>query len=288
MYQIITDATADYSVEMLDGLPALEVIPMDVNVGDDSYKYGPGGNLKIEDFYAMLRSGKFASTSAINPYTYTEEFEKYLSKGIDVVYLCFTPGLSGCYRNALLAKNELADKYPERRLVVIDSAAASIGLGLLVEQALEKQKEGYSLQELTDWVEARKLNVAHWFTVDEFEHLKRGGRVSAAVAVVGTALQIKPLLTVNREGKLEVKEKARGRKHAMEAQMRHMRQSYAKELGNYVLIGHGDDLERAQQLGELVKSEFPETDIHYSYIGPVIGSHTGPGMIAFTFWGNDR
>ena len=288
MYQIITDATADYSAEMLDGLPALDVIPMDVIVGDDSYKYGPGGDLKIEDFYAMLKNGKFASTSAINPYIYAQEFEKYLSKGIDVIYLGLTSGLSGCYRNAVLAKEELAGKYPDRQLYVLDSACATIGLGILIEQALEKQKEGLSLEEIVAWIEDRKYKVAHWFTVDEFEHLKRGGRVSAAAAVVGTALQIKPMLTVDHDGKLEVKEKARGRKHAMEAQMRHMRQSYRPELGNYLVIGHGDDLERAHQLGELVKAEFPETDIHYTFIGPVIGSHTGPGMIAFTFWGTDR
>lgn len=211
-YQIITDATADLTPELQEGLPPITVIPMDVTVGEAPYTYGPGGDLTVSDFYAAQRSGKFATTSQINPLVYTQYFEQFLSQGMDVIYLGLLLRLSGSFQNAVLSAEELREKYPERKLYCIDTLCASVGEGFLVCEAARKQAEGMGVDELAEWVAQRQLKVCHWFTVDTFEHLRHGGRVGAVSAALGTALQIKPLLHVTTEGTLEVAEKPRGSK----------------------------------------------------------------------------
>ena len=287
-YRILTDATADMSPEMFQGLPEVVVIPMEVTVGDDAYTYGPGGNLTVTDFYAAQRGGKFATTSQINPLVYTQYFEDCLSRGEDVVYLGFTSGMSGSFQNARLVTEELREKYPQRKLYCIDTLCASVGEGMLVREAARKQGEGLTVDELAQWAEAHKLNICHWFTVDTFEHLRHGGRVSAVSAALGTALQIKPMLHVAEDGTLEVKEKPRGSKRAMEAQISRMCKGWTPEEGAFVLVGHGDAPERAEELRQAVSREFPQAQVCTAPIGPIIGSHTGPGMLALIFWGTER
>ena len=287
-YRIFTDATADISLSMMDGLPKVEIIPMDVEIGGESYSYGPNGNLNINRFYQMQREGQFATTSQINPMAYMKAFEAALRDGYDVLYICFSSGLSGTINNAQMCATELREKYPLRKIICVDSLCASVGEGFLVREAARMQAKGLSIDELAKWIEDHRLKVCQWFTVDAFDHLKHGGRVSASTATVGTMLQIKPLLHVTDDGKLEVTGKPRGRKRAMQLQLAQMKQGWTPDEGEFVLIGHGDCADRASELREKVLTEFPDANVMIAEIGPVIGAHTGPGVLALFYWGNNR
>ena len=287
-YQIFTDVTADLCPEMLEGLPPVAFIPMEVELGEKSYTYGPGGNLTVEQFYAAQRAGLFATTSQINPAVYRDAFEPCLRRGDDLLYLCFSSGLSGTIQGAKLCLDELQEAYPHRKLLCIDTLCASVGEGLLVREAAKKQAEGASLDELAQWVLDRRLHVCHWFTVDEFEHLRHGGRVSGLAAAAGTLLQIKPLLCVDNEGKLQVIEKPRGRRRATESQLARAEKSRRPDLGRTMVIGHGGCIEDGRLLQEAVRARFPDAETFLADIGPIIGAHTGPGMLAVVFWGDER
>ena len=287
-YKLFSDVTADVSEELMRGLPEVELVPMQVELGGENYIYGPGGDLTVEHFYAEQRAGKFASTSQINPMVYRECFEKTLKAGEDILYLCFSSGLSSTLQSANLCAQELREEYPERKLIVVDTLCAAVGEAMLVREAARKQQEGLTIEELAAWVEENRLKICHWFTVDSFDHLKHGGRVSAAAAAVGTMLQIKPLLHVDEEGKLRVAEKPRGRKQAIRTQVAHMKEGWTPEMGKLVVIGHGDCPDDGEQLRQAVLKEFPDADIRVAYIGPVIGAHTGPGMLALIYWGTNR
>lgn len=288
-YQIFTDATVDLSNDLLAGLPPLQIIPMQVTICGQEYTYGPDGDLDVEDFYRMQREGNFASTSQINPAVYRDYFEPALKQGKDILYLCFSSGLSGTIQSARVCIDELKEEYPDRRIICIDTLCGSVGQALLVHEALKKQAEGYSMKELVIWIEEHKQKICHWFTVDRFEHLKHGGRVSGAAAAFGTVLQIKPMLRINDVGTLEVVEKPRGHRKAMAAQINRMKQGWIPdEMGHTVIIGHGDCPDRAADLLYEVMHAFPKAEIYIADIGPVIGAHTGPGMLALIYWGNNR
>lgn len=287
-YKLFSDVTADVSEELMRGMPEVDLVPMQVELGGENYIYGPGGDLTVEHFYAEQRAGKFASTSQINPMVYRECFEKTLKAGEDILYLCFSSGLSSTLQSANLCAQELREEYPERKLIVVDTLCAAVGEAMLVREAARKQQEGLTIEELAAWVEENRLKICHWFTVDSFDHLKHGGRVSAAAAAVGTMLQIKPLLHVDEEGKLRVAEKPRGRKQAIRTQVAHMKEGWTPEMGKLVVIGHGDYPDDVEQLRQAVLKEFPDADIRVAYIGPVIGAHTGPGMLALIYWGTNR
>lgn len=287
-YQIYTDATADLCPSLLEGVAQVEIIPMEVTLGDEPCTYGPGGDLTVERFYAGQRAGKFATTSQINPLVYKEAFEKGLRAGKDIVYLGFSSGLSGTVERARLCMRELAEQYPQRRLECIDTLCASAGEGLLVREALKKQAEGMEMDELVRWVKENRLRVCHWFTVDAFDHLRHGGRVSGAAAAIGTALQIKPLLHVDEEGKLKVMDKPRGRRRAIETQLSYMREGWTPERSVEVVIGHGDCPEDAELLRQAVVEAFAQAKTFVAPIGPIIGAHTGPDMLAVVYWGNNR
>ena len=287
-YQIFTDATADLSENLMEGLPRVEVIPMQIQLDGQEYTYGPGGNITAGEFFAAQRSGKFAMTSSINPGTYFEVFEPCLESGKDILYLCFSSGLSGTIRSAQLCIQELWQEHPERNVLCIDTLCASAGEGFLVREAARKQAEGMSLSELAGWVVEHRLKVCHWFTVDSLEHLKRGGRVGAATAAVGTMLHVKPMLHVDERGNLEVIDKPRGRYHAILAQLKKLEQGWTPETGRLVLIAHGDCPEGAEQLRREILTRVPDADIRTTEIGPVVGAHTGPGMLALIYWGSNR
>ena len=170
-YQILTDATADMSEEMLEGYPKLEILPMQVEIGGEQFLFGPGGNLTVKQFYEMQRSGKFASTSQINPQTYYDHFEPVLKNGQDIFYLCFTSGLSGTYNTANMVIADLKEKYPERKIICVDTLCASTGEGFLVYEAAKKRQSGVEIEEVKSWVEEVKLSVCHWFTVVSLEYL---------------------------------------------------------------------------------------------------------------------
>ena len=287
-YQIYADVTSDLSAELLEGLPPLEIISMPLKIDGDEYQYGPDGNITVNEFYQMQRTGKFASTSQINPVMFAEQFEVSLKKGLDVIYLAFSSGMSGTYQSAQLSMQALREKYPDRKVLCVDTLCGSVGEALLIHEALKKQQEGKSIQELYQWVLDHRMKVCHWFTVDTFDHLKHGGRVSAVSAAVGTVLQIKPLLRIDENGMLKVVEKPRGRKKAISCKMTYMERGWQPEISRSVVVGHGDCPEEAEKLVNAIRAEFPEADIYTSDIGPIIGAHTGPGMLALIYMGNNR
>ena len=287
-YRIFTDATADLSPELLAAMSGVTIIPMDITLGDRGYTYGPEGDITVDDFYAGQRSGLFGSTSQINFSTYSKYFVQALEAGEDVLYLCFSSGLSGTFQAVRLYAEDLRDQYPQRKIVCIDTLCASIGEGLLVAEAARLQAAGMDMEELAQWVADHRLESCHWFTVDTFEHLKHGGRVSAATAAVGSLLQIKPMLRLSETGELAVTEKPRGNRRAMEALLKRMRQGWTPQLSPSVIVGHGDCPDRAEELRRAVQAEFPTAQVTIAPIGPVIGTHTGPGMLALVFWGTER
>ncbi len=287
-YQIFADVTSDLSDEMLSALPHIEILPMDIEIDGDIYTYGPSGNLSIKEFYKMQRAGKFAKTSQVTPETFKTSFEPYLKDGKDILYLGFSSGMSGTMNSANLCARELGESYPERKIICIDTLCGSVGEAFLIYEAAKRQAEGMSLDELADWILESRLKICHWFTVDTFQHLLHGGRVSAVAAMAGTVLNIKPLLHIDEEGKLQVTEKPRGNKQALKTKLQHMEQGWTPEYSKLVVIGHGDAPEHAEVLKEAVAAQFPEAEIYISDIGPVIGAHTGPGMVALIYWGDNR
>jgi DegV family protein with EDD domain len=287
-YKIITDATSDLCVELYEP-SSIEVIPMPVTLdGHEFNHYADYREMPLKDFYNALRDGKTSSTAQINTYTYTKFFEPYLKDGLDIIYLCFSSALSSTIQSAGIAIEELKLKYPDRKIICIDTLCASTGLGYLVYHALQKQIQGYSLERLTEWVESKKLHVCHWFTVEDLNHLYRGGRLSKTAAVAGTMFKIKPILIVDKSGSLIVVDKVRGSNKARHTMINHMKESGINLEDHTIFIGHGDDLDSAEKLKEMVQSEVKVKNIFIMPIGPVVGTHTGPGMLSIFFFGNER
>lgn len=287
-YQIFADVTADLCPEMLEGLPDVQFIPMEVEIGGKNYVYGSGGSLTVPEFYALQREGNFANTALIPPGAFLPWFEPMLKEGRDLVYFPLTSGLSGSCQSAQMCMEDLRERFPERKIFCVDTFCASVGQGFLIREIARKKAEGLTIEELVSWVRGNSLKVCHWFTVDVFDHLKHGGRVSAATAALGTALQIKPMLHVDSEGRLEVVEKPRGRKRAIAAQMARMNAGWRPDMGNLVVIGHGDAPDAAELLKAEVCSAHPAAQVYTVPIDPIIGAHTGPGMLALIYWGDNR
>lgn len=287
-YRIFTDATADLNEELLSGLPKVEVIPMEIMIDGKPFIYGLNEGITPKQFYSELRMGKFANTSQINPAIYRDYFSKALDEGEDVLYLSFSSEMSSTFTSAELCRIDLEEEYPDRKIVCIDTTCAAVGEGLLVCEAAQRQAQGLSMDELVAWVEATKHNVCHWFTVDTFVHLKHGGRVSATSAALGSALNIKPLLHVTEEGSLQAKEKPRGRKAALRAQVKKLEEGWRPDLGKRIVVGHGDSYERANEMKQVIKEKYPDAEIQIADIGAVIGAHTGPDVLALIYWGNNR
>ena len=235
-----------------------------------------------------MRNGEFASTSQINPEVYREHFEAILKEGKNVLYLCFTSGLSGTIQSANIAISQLQEEYPDRTILCLNTLCAAVGEGLLVMEAARKQMEGMDIHALYRWLEEHRLNLCHWVTVDTFDHLKHGGRVSATSAAMGTILGIKPLIHMDENGKLEAVGKPRGKKKALEALIASMEKGWLPQISRQVIIGHGDSPEVAKELRSMVAARFPEAEIFIAPIGPVIGAHAGPGVMTVFFWGNNR
>lgn len=284
-YIIFTDSTCDLEPEYADTL-GVSVIALEFTYEGKSYRDGTG--MSYKDFYNLLREKKSVTTSQINTGTFIEKFEPRLKEGHDILYIAFSSGLSGTFASAQIAREELLKNYPERKVFIVDSLCASMGEGLLVYYAVQKKREGLSIDELTAWLEAHKLNVCHWFTVDDLFHLKRGGRVSAASAVLGTMLGVKPVMHVNNAGKLILVEKARGRKASLNSLVEHMKATATITANDAVFISHGDAIEDANFVKDLVLKAFSVKEVRINYVGSVIGSHSGPGTLALFFLGKTR
>ena len=284
-YRIVTDSCCDFPETMYDQLD-LSMIPLTLHYqGKD---YTDLSEKFLKKLYKGLREGEVASTAAANPDGWSGILEPVLAGGEDALVLAFSSGLSTTYQSAVIAANELKEKYPERKVNVVDTLCASLGQGLLVWYACKKRDAGMSLPDLTEWVESNKLNLCHWFTVDDLMYLKRGGRVSAATALLGTMLQIKPVLHVDDEGHLINVSKARGRKASIDALAAKLGQTGLPGENDTVFICHGDCLEDAEYLAQQVKEKYGVKEVLIYYTGAVIGSHSGPGTLALFYLGEHR
>ena len=284
-YRIVTDTCCDLTDEMYEQLN-LAVVPLTV-----TYK-GESINAYTEDWlkemFDGLRNGETATTAAANPTDWQDVIEPILQNGEDALVLAFSSGLSTTYQSAVIAANELMETYPDRKIKVVDTLCASRGQGLFAWYACKKRDEGLSLEDLYAWCEENKLHLCHWVTVDDLMYLKRGGRVSAATAVVGTMLQIKPIIHVNDEGKLINVGKARGRKGAIETVAKKLGELGIPGANDTVFICHGDCMEDAKYLEKIVKEQYGVKNVEIYYVGAVIGSHSGPGTLALFFLGEHR
>ena len=239
-----------------------------------------------KEFYTFLRDTGMATTSAVNLDAFTEAMEPTVKEGKDILYLGFSSGLSTTYNAGKLAAEELSEKYPDAKIYAVDTLCASLGQGLLVYLATKKKAEGATIDELRDYIESIKLNLCHWFTVDDLMFLKRGGRVGAASAAVGTVLGIKPVMHVDNEGHLIKKGTARGRKNSLDSLFDKMKASVTDT--SVMWICHGDCIEDAEYLAAKAKEELGIKEVFIDYTGVVIGCHSGPGTLAIFYLGNER
>ena len=285
-YVIITDSGSDLSRELA---AEAEVKVVDLYVSVDGADPVADSALDPKQFYAELRGKKTANTSAVNIESFKEAMIPYLEEGLDVLYLGFSSGLSSTYSSGKIAVEELGEKYPDRKLFAVDTLCASLGEGLIVYLAAQKRFAGESIEAVRDFVENNKLNLCHWFTVDDLFFLKRGGRVSGATAVVGTVLGIKPVMHVDNDGKLIKVGVARGRKASIDALFAKMKETMIGEGKDAsVFISHGDCEEDARYLASRIENELGVKEVKIGYVGTVIGSHSGPGTLALFYVGTQR
>lgn len=288
-FEIVTDTSSNLTDSTIDEF-GLYILPLSFMVdGVQHQSYLKGEKSDLQRFYTMMREGKVITTSLPNLVDSEKLLRGLLEQGRDVLYLGFSSGLSGTYEALDLLIKSLQSEFPERTLASVDTLAASGGEGLLVYHAAVMATNGASLEEVRDWVEANKLKLAHWFTVDDLMFLFRGGRVSRTSAWAGTMLKIKPVLHVDDEGHLIPREKVRGRKKSITALLDHMEETAEPAVADQtIFITHGDCLEDAEHLRDLIVERFGATDVRINFIDPVIGAHSGPGTLALFFLARHR
>lgn len=287
-YVILTDSSCDLPAELADQMQ-LTVLPLTVDMDGKLYRnYLDGREIGFHEFFEQVVTAKSAKTSAVTSEQFMEVLEPLCQAGVDVLYLAFSSGLSGTYNSGAIAMRELSEKYPERKLYAVDSLCASLGEGLFVDLCHEKKEAGMTIDELRDYAESLKPHICHWFTVNDLMFLKRGGRVSTATAIVGSVLSIKPVMHMDNEGHLIKVDVARGRKASLRALVAKMEKLATDPEKQRVYICHGDCLQDAEYVASLVREKFGITDIRINYVGPVIGAHTGPGVVSLFFVGSER
>lgn len=290
-FEIVTDSCCNLLEDMIDDF-GIHVLPLTFMVDgeDEVYQsYLKGERTDLKQFYAMMREGKVFKTSLPNLAESEALFRQLLSSGRDVIYLAFSSGLSGTYQALSLMAEQLREEFPERKIYVVDTLAASGGQGLLVWYAVQHARAGESIDQVRNWLEENKLHLAHWFTVDDLMFLFRGGRVSKTAAWAGTLLNIKPVLHVDDEGHLTPMEKVRGRKKSLNALIDHMEKSADKPISDQmVFITHGDCIEDAEYVAGKIKERFGVKEVVINYVDPVIGAHSGPGTMALFFLADKR
>ncbi len=284
-YIILTDSCCDLTAAQLS---ELGVGSLSLEVLIDGGEPVLNDDINIEEFYKKLREKGKVTTSAISMDRFSEFFEGFLSAGTDILYLGFSSGLSGTYNAAFVAAQELAEKYPERKIYTVDSLCASLGQGLFVYLAAKQRLEGRAIDEVYEWAKEKRYNLCHWFTVDDLFFLKRGGRVNAATAVMGTMLAIKPILHVDFKGKLINVSKAKGRKASIDTLFENMKASIIAPETQTAFICHGDCIADAEYLAGRMKSELGIPEVIIGYTGPVIAAHSGPGTLAVFYLGTER
>lgn len=284
-YVILTDSSCDLPDDIVKKYQ-LEILQLDFIVeGEGSFH---NDQADIEKVYSKLRNGANIKTSAANISQASEAIEALFNQKKDILYLGFSSGLSSTYQTVYMAGQELMEEYPERKMISVDTLAASMGQGLLVYKACQAKDSGKSLEENAQYIEEIKLKLCHWFTVDDLFFLKRGGRISGVIATVGTMLSIKPILHVDDEGHLINVSKVRGRKAAITELANRMEKLAVHPEDQDIFISHGDCIEDAEKLASIIKERFGNDRITISYVGPVIGAHSGPGTLALFFLGEHR
>lgn len=292
-YKIFTEVTADLTQEMVNDLH-IDVIPMEISFGgEENYLHYPDAReISLADFYRRLKAGEDITTAQVKYADYIEIFEPLLQQGYDILYVCFSSGLSGTYNTALLAREDLQAKYPEAKIMIVDSLAASLGEGLLAYYAAANRENGMSIEDNYQWLMEHRNNLAHWFTVDDLYHLKRGGRCSALAAFMGTVLSIKPLLHVDDEGHLVPVEKIRSNKKVMDRMIQIFDDSvllpFEGDNQQIVFISHADNEPAAEKLAEIIREKPSVKDVKIGWISPVIGAHCGAGTLAIFYMADHK
>ena len=287
-YVIMTDSCCDLSADMAEELE-LNVLPLRLEMEGRSYcNLLDGSEIGFKEFYDRVRGGAMPVTSAVNVGEFEAAMRPVLESGRDILCLCFSSALSTTYQSAVIAAKELKEAFPGRNVLVVDSLCASMGQGLFVWLCVQEKRKGKTLEEGWDYAEGAKANICHWFTVDDLNHLKRGGRVSATAALFGTMLSIKPVLHVDEQGRLIPVEKCRGRKASLLALVDRMEKTAVEPERYPVFISHGDCREDADFVAEEVRRRLGVKEIYINYVGPVIGSHTGAGVMTLFFVGRSR
>lgn len=288
MFDIITDSTANLPEEMIETYD-LHVLSLTFLVDGKEYKgYEKGKVVDLTQFYSFMREKKDIKTSLVNSDEAYHMAKELLEKGRDILYLGFSSGLSSTYQAVTLALNELQEEYPDRKIMYVDSLSAALGEGLFVKYVIDMREEGKSLEEAHKWATENRLHICHEFTVDDLFFLKRGGRISSATAVIGTALNVKPVLHVDDEGHLISVGKVRGRKKALDALVDRMAQRVINPETQEVYISHGDCLEDAEYVANKVKEKLAVPEVMVRILDPVIGAHSGPGTVALFYYGRGR
>lgn len=286
-YRIMTDSSCDLPAALAAELE-LTVLPLTVTIDEKSYtNYLDEREITFKDCYAALRDGREAKTAAANVDSFEQAMEPILQAGEDILYLGFSSALSSTYNAGALAAEQLAEKYPDRKILTVDTLSASMGQGLLVYLTVQQKRAGATIEEARDFAEKNKFHLCHWFTVDDLHHLRRGGRVSATSAVLGTVLNIKPVLHMDNEGRLIFMEKVRGRRASIKRMLEKMRETAIEPEKQIVFMSHGDCIEDAEYLAGRIREEW-NVEVVINYVGPVIVSHSGPGTLALFFLGTER
>lgn len=287
LFEIVTDSSSDLPEEYF-AEHDVECVNLGFTMNNVNYGGEDGEKIDVKDFYAKLRAGSMPTTYQVTSESAKGHIEKFVKEGRDVLVIAFSSGLSGTAGSFLVAAKELMEQYPGRKVAVVDSLCASLGEGLLVDYVVKKADSGATLEETAEYAENLKLHICHNFTVDNLFHLKRGGRVSATTAVVGTVLKIKPVLHVDDDGHLIAIGKAMGRKKSIQSLVDHMAELQIMEPDDPIFISHGDCIEDVNYLIGLLNAKFPGHEIKVNYVGSVIGTHSGAGTLALFFRGKHR
>ena len=285
---IMTDSCCDLPAQIADTLE-LSVLPLSFTInGKEHFNYLDNRDISSEYFYRLLREGTQCTTSAANATAFLSAMEPILEQGKDILCICFSSALSTTCASAQMAEKELALKYPNNKIYVVDSLSASLGQGMLAYYAVQQKQNGKTIEQVYQWIEQNKLHLCHWFTVDDLNHLKRGGRISPAVAFVGSLLGVKPILHVDDKGHLVNVGKIKGRRASLSQLVEKLEETEVHIAEQTIFISHGGCQEDAELLAKMIRKQLPVKDIIISPIGPVIGSHSGPGTLAVFFFGTKR
>lgn len=285
--KIITDSSCDLGINFIEE-NNIELIPLLLNLDGETINDDLGKSLGYREFYEKLRAGSMPSTSQINIYTFEEKFKELLDEGYEILYIGLSSALSGTFNSANMARNNILEENPNAKIAVVDSISVSMGLGMLIKKACKMIEEGKMIEDIVQWIEENKNKVIHAILVDDLKHLKRGGRVSASTAAVGSILNIKPLLKLNNSGAVEAAEKIKGKKKALKRLASIVKEKAINIENEILYIMHGDALEEAEYLKETILQELNFKEVKIEYIGTVIGTHGGPGTIAAVFFGDER